>query len=328
MDFAISSYAQPFTVVMSFRSTSGPWNVMSTFGLGANNIQLLYSAIDGHTRLNTESSLSIAGQSTGVDYVVSFVMNGASSLLRRNGTQASGNAGTRSLVTPIRFNTSESGDRSWGNRIYQVRVYQGALTADQISAIEANIATMFLPIPPATSTITDEFNGPYSPNWQWVNKGTSASIVSNSLQLVTPVATQNTFNFMQDFRGVSGDWQVETKLLAFSGGAAAGIIAYNENNGRLEGASPATYLNKVYFQRWTSFTVATNPAETALTPPCYLRLSKIGTNLVLAYSTNGTSWTTGYTDALASHLLEVTHCGLSIQANTTATFDYFRFTQL
>lgn len=176
-------------------------------------------------------------------------------------------------------------------------------------------------------TLSDEFTGEsLSSGWIWKNQASVTAAVANGvLTMTSPASTQNTYQIVQDVTALSGDFVAETRLLTQS--SAAGIIAYNSANGRLEGASLSTYLNKVYFQRWTSFTAATNPYETPLVVPCFLRLSRIGTNIVLSYSATGGVYTTGLTDALATHIGAITHVGLSVQAGTIATFDYFRITQ-
>jgi hypothetical protein len=146
-----SSIPQPYTIFSLSRPISpGPGHWYDAFSAGTHleEVRILrYGGGGGNLKLpdfyaGADLFCTAHGQmALGEDYLCCAIGNGYSSFFRVNNQEASGNAGTRSLSTQIGIGIDQLDRRAQAGRVYQIMIFDSALTADQIAATEIFLAS-------------------------------------------------------------------------------------------------------------------------------------------------------------------------------------------
>lgn len=124
--------AQPLTIVGVFKITSNPSGYWWQSGTGA-----CFGSTSGNAyQLNCGSNITGGSYTTGTTVIVSYVANGASSVIRVNGAQVtSGNAGTGGINT-MALMGAYAGGSYVGGLIPEYLIYNKLLSASELQTVE------------------------------------------------------------------------------------------------------------------------------------------------------------------------------------------------
>ena len=137
--FAGGNIAQPFTLVAVATSD------LATAGyryIAHGDSPSSYLGFIGSANLALGGGVVLTSSTGGTDpHIIVATANSTSSLIRVDGNETTGDAGTRAFNTPFGIGAFSTPASYWDGTIAEIIVVDGTLTADQITATESYLAS-------------------------------------------------------------------------------------------------------------------------------------------------------------------------------------------
>lgn len=329
MDAIISTIPQPFTIV-----TIGLTGILSggyaiegqagtvAWGMIPTNRNTFYAGTD----------LAIASGVVGAVYTQAATLAGALSRVRRNNCSwATGNAGTASLGSPMRFNMNGAGDKLWATQVGQRMVFEGVLSDEKIKYWE-NQCRVLSSLQYYPSDIFD--GSTLDPQWTSNNQANMTLGMGNGYLLwtqATGAANDALAYILTPITGTAWSFDLKVSNTAINNYVTnttpPGLIFKNSSTGKtFLAVLNRAAMNNFYFygHRFNGDTYVSTPLSvsgvaTSIPAEYFLRVVRTSTTLTFYTSLDGITFTSRGSETISAHLGGIDRIGIVANANNPNT---------